>query len=89
MGAACRAILAAAGLAAAGACCAQVAPQLTTLSLNTPAVALGATVGAFPLSAGSADSAQIVSLSPGAYTVQVSGVGGTTGVALAEIYEVP
>jgi hypothetical protein len=26
---------------------------------------------------------------PGAYTMQVSGMGGTTGVALAEIYEVP
>ena len=26
---------------------------------------------------------------PGAYTAQVSGVGGTTGVALVEVYEVP
>ncbi len=45
-------------------------------------------VGAFPLAAGSADCALIVNLQPGSYTVQVSGVGGTTGVALAEVYEV-
>ena len=32
---------------------------------------------------------KIVQGTPGAYTVQVSGVGGTTGVALAEIYAVP
>jgi DNA-binding beta-propeller fold protein YncE len=48
-----------------------------------------AAVGAFPLAPGSADSAQIVSLLPGSYTIQVSGVNGTTGVALAEIYEAP
>jgi hypothetical protein len=45
-------------------------------------------VGAFPLVAGSADCALIVNLQPGGYTIQISGVGGTTGVALAEIYEV-
>ncbi|HZZ17991.1 MAG TPA: protease pro-enzyme activation domain-containing protein [Opitutaceae bacterium] len=49
------------------------------------AAAVGVTF-AFP--AGSADSAEIVSLAPGAYTVQVSGVNSTTGVALAEIYEI-
>jgi YVTN family beta-propeller protein len=48
-----------------------------------------AAVGAFALAPGSEDSAQVVSLPPGAYTMQVSGVNGTTGVALAEIYEVP
>jgi septal ring-binding cell division protein DamX len=46
-------------------------------------------VGAFSLASGSGDSAQVISLSPGAYTMQVSGVSSTTGVALAEIYEVP
>jgi hypothetical protein len=45
-------------------------------------------VGAFDLPAGSSDCALLISLAPGAYTVQVSSVGGTTGVALAEIYEV-
>jgi septal ring-binding cell division protein DamX len=45
-------------------------------------------VGAFALASGSADCAVLASLSPGAYTVQVSGVGNSTGVALAEVYEV-
>jgi YVTN family beta-propeller protein len=48
-----------------------------------------AAVGAFALAAGSADSAQVVRLAPGAYTMQVSGLDGTTGLALAEIYEAP
>ena len=48
-----------------------------------------ASVGAFALAAGSADSAQIVNLTAGAYTIQISGVNSTTGAALAEIYEVP
>ena len=44
--------------------------------------------GAFPLANGSADSALLINLAPGAYTAQVSGVAGTTGVALVEVYEV-
>ncbi|HEY0946207.1 MAG TPA: DUF1080 domain-containing protein [Opitutaceae bacterium] len=47
-----------------------------------------ADVGAFALPSSSADAAILVSLPPGAYTAQVSGVGDMTGVALAEIYEV-
>jgi probable HAF family extracellular repeat protein len=50
---------------------------------------VGDRVGAFALVQGSADSAQIINLAPGSYTIQVSGVNSTTGVALAEIYEVP
>jgi hypothetical protein len=50
---------------------------------------VAASVGAFALTSGSADSALIISLSPGAYTMQISGVGGSTGVGLAEVYEVP
>jgi sugar lactone lactonase YvrE len=46
-------------------------------------------VGAFPLAATSNDSALILTLPPGAYTAQVSGVGGTTGVALVEVYDLP
>ena len=46
-------------------------------------------VGAFPLAVGSADSAAVVSLPPGAYTMKIYGVGGSTGVALAEVYELP
>jgi lysophospholipase L1-like esterase len=45
-------------------------------------------VGAFEQLPGSKDSAIVVTLAPGVYTVQVSGVGGSTGVALVEIYEV-
>jgi hypothetical protein len=46
-------------------------------------------VGAFGLTAGSRDAALVTPLTPGSYTVQVSGVNGTTGEALVEIYEVP
>ncbi|MDB6092763.1 MAG: hypothetical protein JWM32_325 [Verrucomicrobia bacterium] len=46
-------------------------------------------VGAFALDAGSKDAVILVTLQPGVYSAQVSGVGGTTGVALAEIYEAP
>ncbi len=46
-------------------------------------------VGAFVLPATSKDAALIASLSPGGYSVQVSGVNNTTGVALVEVYEVP
>lgn len=48
-----------------------------------------AQVGAFPLPANSLDAALRVTLQPGPYSVQVSGVGGTTGNALVEVYEVP
>ncbi len=47
------------------------------------------TVGAFTLAEGSRDSALLVTLPAGAYTIQVAGVNNTTGVALVEIYEVP
>ena len=46
-------------------------------------------VGAFQLPAASRDAAVLATLAPGNYTVQVSGVGGTTGVAIVEIYDVP
>jgi hypothetical protein len=46
-------------------------------------------VGAFSLSQTSKDSVILVTLQPGVYSAQVSGVGNTTGVALVEIYEVP
>jgi len=47
-----------------------------------------ASVGAFALaSTSSLDSALIVDLAPGSYTIQVSGVGGTSGVALVEAYD--
>jgi hypothetical protein len=46
-------------------------------------------VGAFAISPGSRDAALLVTLPPGSYSAQISGVGNTTGVALVEIYEVP
>lgn len=48
-----------------------------------------ALVGAFPLPVGSNDSAILGTLPAGQYTTHLSGVGGATGVALLEIYEVP
>jgi hypothetical protein len=49
---------------------------------------VAAQVGAFAFTSGSADSAVLVTLPAGAYTVHVSGVNSGTGVALAEVYEV-
>ena len=45
--------------------------------------------GAFALPAGSKDSALVLTLTPGSYTFRISGVGGTTGIALVEVYAVP
>lgn len=42
--------------------------------------------GAFPLAPGSKDSAMVVTLPPGTYSAVVSGVGGTTGIGLVEVY---
>jgi hypothetical protein len=50
---------------------------------------VAAQVFAFSLTAGSKDAAFVVTLQPGIYTVQASGVNNTTGVGLVEIYEVP
>jgi cyclophilin family peptidyl-prolyl cis-trans isomerase len=43
--------------------------------------------GAFSLPAGSRDAAVLVRLPPGAYTAVASGVGGATGRALVEVYD--
>ncbi|MBP7142169.1 MAG: PQQ-binding-like beta-propeller repeat protein [Opitutaceae bacterium] len=43
--------------------------------------------GAFRLTPGGKDSVLILELGAGSYTANVSGVGGTTGVALVEVYE--
>lgn len=52
-------------------------------------VATALRVGSFALPSGSRDAVLLVVLEPGAYTAQVSGVGGTTGVGLLEIYDAP
>lgn len=49
----------------------------------------GVSVGAFALDPAAKDAALVLSLPPGSYTAQVSGVGGVTGVGLVEIYELP
>jgi|GEM_PF-2288026 len=59
------------------------AANLTELRAATTAV------GAFGLTEGSKDSALLVTLDPGNYTVQVSGAAGATGISLVEVYEVP
>ncbi len=51
--------------------------------------ALTPTLGAFDLVPGGADAALLAALAPGGYTVVADGVGGTTGIALVEIYDVP
>jgi hypothetical protein len=44
-------------------------------------------LGAFPLGDGSADSVLLLSLAPGGYTAQVSGVADGVGVGLVEVYD--
>jgi ice-binding like protein/putative Ig domain-containing protein len=44
-------------------------------------------VGAFPLPSGSKDSALLVTLQPGAYTIMVTSASGSSGVALVEVYD--
>ncbi len=73
-----------------------IAEDGTVLATNTgwgtaPAseqmATLGSSVGAFPLAAGSADSALLVDLPSGAYSLMVSSASGKTGVGLVELYE--
>jgi hypothetical protein len=75
----------------------QAAGQIT-LRTNTGWVAEGLKydlsvaadrVAAFPLAETSADCAMLVTVQPGNYTIQVSGVGGSTGEALVEVYVLP
>jgi hypothetical protein len=62
-------------------------PSTAAVSFRKATTADMSSVGAFTLSPGSADSAIVVVLAPGSYTAQVSGIGGTTGTALAEVYQ--
>jgi uncharacterized delta-60 repeat protein len=59
-------------------------------AISAAATAAAGHTGAFPLPAGSADSATLVTLAPGTYTAQVMVAGTATtaaGVALVEIYD--
>jgi sugar lactone lactonase YvrE len=64
----------------------------TTNSNSAQIAAAAASVGAFALAQPQigyySDAALLLNLSPGTYTAQVSGPGGTTGISLAEVYEV-
>jgi sugar lactone lactonase YvrE len=75
-------------------------PQLTLYSSSDAALASNegwgdnaslaqtmSNVGAFALPANSADSALAVSLAPGLYTAEVTSPNGSSGIALAEIYD--
>jgi len=90
------------GLAVFGVPATVVDPQLTLFAGSTKIgenndwagtaelTAAFASVGAFGLpGATSKDAALLVSLPPGQYSVQATGVANTTGVALVEVYEVP
>ncbi|MCX6954358.1 MAG: hypothetical protein NTV51_19575, partial [Verrucomicrobia bacterium] len=90
------------GLTAFGVANALAAPVLRLFDANgntlvenngwagSAAVAQAAAVsGGFPLAAGSADAAILVTLAPGAYTIQVTDANDTAGgIALAEVYDV-
>ncbi len=68
----------------------QVASNAGWSTGSTPAAQISdaaAQVGAFPLPSGSKDSALLVTLQPGAYTIEVTSVSGATGVALVEVYD--
>lgn len=62
-----------------------------SVAANAPAAIVTATqqAGGFALANGTLDSALLLTLAPGAYTVQLAGLGGTTGVGLIEAYELP
>jgi uncharacterized protein (DUF1800 family) len=49
--------------------------------------AIFSTVGAFALDPGSKDAVALIELAPGAYTMQVSGVGDAAGISLVEVYD--
>ncbi|HWA08315.1 MAG TPA: hypothetical protein VG838_02495 [Opitutaceae bacterium] len=64
-----------------------VGPSEVPAGIRPASAPLMSAVGAFPLPAGSTDSALVLTLPPGAYTAQVNGFNATTGIGLVEIYE--
>ena len=63
-------------------------PSKSGVTVQAATSSVFSQVYAFPLTSGSPDSAMVATLpSAGGFTAQVSGVGGTTGIALAELYD--
>jgi hypothetical protein len=60
-----------------------------TLGSGADISAASTAVGAFALSANSADAALLITLNPGQYSAVVTGANNTGGAAMVEIYEVP
>ena len=56
-------------------------------SSDTNLIALTSQVGAFPLVAGSRDSALVATLAPGSYSANIIGASGDSGITLAEVYD--
>jgi hypothetical protein len=61
--------------------------EVNTTGTSAQISAASTQVGAFPLAAGSKDAVLLLTLQPGLYSVQVTGVGNTTGIALVEVYD--
>ncbi len=59
------------------------------ISNRAQIAAAAASVGAFPFAVDSRDSAMVITLAPGSYTAVASGVNGSSGTALIEVYELP
>ena len=64
-------------------------PSTVAFTIQAATAAEFSEVYAFPLPAGSADCAMLATLPPGSYTAQVSGLNGSTGVGLVEVYQIP
>jgi hypothetical protein len=60
----------------------------STSSNSAEIAAEAVSTGAFALDENSKDAAMLLTLAPGTYTVHVSGVGDTSGIALCEVYVV-
>jgi len=63
-------------------------PSSIQATVQPATAAIMGTAGAFALPPGSLDSALVVTLPPGSYTVQVAGANNSTGLALVEIYPI-
>jgi len=64
-------------------------PSSVAAIVQPATASLMTSLGAYPLLANSTDAAMVVTLPPGAYTAELSGINNTTGIGAVEIYEVP